>query len=82
MYFATAAAILLLANASYVHGSCAVTPNATTGAVIIPTNWTEIGVEVSSRRVSFQFHNIQKLNLKFEPDTFIFQMTFFSIGVL
>jgi len=43
MYLATAAAILLLANAAYVHSECAVTPDPTTGAIIIPTDWTEIG---------------------------------------
>jgi len=42
MYLATAAAILLLANAAYVHARCDVTPDPTTGAVVIPANWTEI----------------------------------------
>ena len=64
MYLATAAAILLLANAAYVHGSCAVIPNATTGAVIIPTDWTEIGVEVSSRLFPIPQHSKTKFEIR------------------
>eukprot|EP00588_Corethron_pennatum_P017044 CAMPEP_0194305154 /NCGR_PEP_ID=MMETSP0171-20130528/2652_1 /TAXON_ID=218684 /ORGANISM="Corethron pennatum, Strain L29A3" /LENGTH=182 /DNA_ID=CAMNT_0039056591 /DNA_START=79 /DNA_END=624 /DNA_ORIENTATION=+ len=41
MYFTTAAAVLLLTNAPYVHGRCDVTPDYT-GAVVIPADWTEI----------------------------------------
>ena len=49
MYLATAAVILLLTNAAYVHADCAVKPDATTGDVVIPAAWTEIGDKVSSR---------------------------------
>jgi len=42
MYLATAAVILLLTNAAYVHADCAIKPDATTGAVVIPASWTEI----------------------------------------
>ena len=48
MYLATAAVILLLTNAAYVHADCAVKPDATTGAIVIPAAWTKIRDSVSS----------------------------------
>ena len=55
-------------------------PTSTAAALLLLTrlrvlsSFRQTGPRSGSKwvRVSFQFHNIQKLNLKFEPDTFIF----------
>ena len=57
MKFTTAAVILALANAAHVHGRCEVNPDPATGVVVVPTEWTEIGVEVSPCLFLIQRHS-------------------------